>query len=139
MGIYYYKLWDMLESRNITQRELIENLHLSTATLTKMRKNQTVSMETIDLIREYLGCDYGDYCRADGGRRGVQLARGRRCNENQRGLPYCFDRVYGNAVTHPADGCGHNNTISKHRKKFYQRQNSLLSFPCEADAAWQRI
>lgn len=40
MGIYYYKLWDMLENRNITQRELIENLHLSAATLTKMRKNQ---------------------------------------------------------------------------------------------------
>ena len=64
MGIYYYKLWDMLESRNITQRELIENLHLSTATLTKMRKNQTVSMETIDLIREYLGCDYGRWRKA---------------------------------------------------------------------------
>ena len=34
MGIYYYKLWGMLESRNITQRELIENLHLSTGLVT---------------------------------------------------------------------------------------------------------
>lgn len=73
MGIYYYKLWDMLESRNITQRELIENLHLSTATLTKMRKNQTVSMETIDLIREYLGCDYGDMITAEPMAEGVEF------------------------------------------------------------------
>ena len=64
MGIHYHKLWNMLEERNITQRELIDNLHLSTATLTKMRKNQTVSMETLDLIREYLCCDYGDMITA---------------------------------------------------------------------------
>lgn len=74
MGIYYYKLWDILESRNITQRELIENLHLSTATLTKMRKNQTVSMETIDLIREYLGCDYGDMITAEPMAEGVEFS-----------------------------------------------------------------
>ena len=74
MGIYYYKLWDMLENRNITQRELIENLHLSTATLTKMRKNQTVSMETIDLIREYLGCDYGDMITAEPMAEGVEFS-----------------------------------------------------------------
>lgn len=60
MGVFYYKLWDVLESKNITQRKLTEQLHISTATLTRMRKNQTVSLETLDLIREYLGCDFGD-------------------------------------------------------------------------------
>lgn len=64
MGIYYYKLWDILENKNITQRELTERLHISTATLTKMRKNQTVSLETLDLIREYLDCDFGDIITA---------------------------------------------------------------------------
>lgn len=64
MAIFYYKLWDLLERKNITQRELVEQLNISTATLTKMRKNQTVSLETLDLIREYLECDYGDIITA---------------------------------------------------------------------------
>lgn len=88
MGIYYYKLWDMLESRNITQRELIENLHLSTATLTKMRKNQTVSMETIDLIREYLGCDYGDMITAE------PMAEGVEFNWQEEGVATKTNEVY---------------------------------------------
>ena len=33
---------------------------MSTATITKLRKNQPVSLETLDQIREYLGCDFGD-------------------------------------------------------------------------------
>lgn len=64
MAIFYYKLWDLLESKNLTQRDLTEQLDISTATITKMRKNQTVSIETLDLIREYLECDYGDIITA---------------------------------------------------------------------------
>ena len=33
---------------------------MSTATITKLRKNQPVSLETLDQIREYLECDFGD-------------------------------------------------------------------------------
>lgn len=60
MAIYYHKLWDVLKQKNITQKELASELKISTATLTKLRKNQSVSLDTLDQIREYLECDFGD-------------------------------------------------------------------------------
>lgn len=60
MAIYYHKLWEMMKQKNVTNRELAEELNMSTATLTKLRKNQPVSLDTLDQIREYLECDFGD-------------------------------------------------------------------------------
>ena len=60
MAIYYHKLWELLKHKQITQKELASELNISTATLTKLRKNQSVSLETLDQIREYLECDFGD-------------------------------------------------------------------------------
>lgn len=60
MAVYYHKLWDALNKKNITQKELASELNISTATLTKLRKNQFVSLDTLDQIREYLECDFGD-------------------------------------------------------------------------------
>lgn len=60
MAIYYHKLWELLKHNQITQKELVSELNISTATLTKLRKNKSVSLETLDQIREYLECDFGD-------------------------------------------------------------------------------
>ena len=60
MSVFYHKLWDMMKKKNVTNKELVEQLNMSSATLTKLRKNQFVSLDTLDRIREYLECDYGD-------------------------------------------------------------------------------
>ena len=60
MAIYYHKLWNIMKKKYISPKELKDQLNMSTATITKLRKNQPVSLETLDQIREYLGCDFGD-------------------------------------------------------------------------------
>ena len=60
MAIYYHKLWNIMKEKYISPKELKEKLNMSTATITKLRKNQPVSLETLDQIREYLECDFGD-------------------------------------------------------------------------------
>ncbi len=60
MAIYYHKLWNIMKKKYVSSKELKDQLNMSTATITKLRKNQPVSLETLDQIREYLGCDFGD-------------------------------------------------------------------------------
>ena len=60
MAIYYHKLWNIMKKKYISPKELKDQLNMSTATITKLRNNQPVSLETLDQIREYLGCDFGD-------------------------------------------------------------------------------
>lgn len=60
MAIYYHKLWNIMKKKYISPKELKDQLNMSTATITKLRKNQPVSLETLDQIREYLECDFGD-------------------------------------------------------------------------------
>lgn len=64
MGIYYYKLWNLMNKKGITQKEVSVKAHISTATLTKMRNNETVSLDVLDRIRELLDCDFGDLITA---------------------------------------------------------------------------
>lgn len=58
--VFYHKLWKKVEEKGITQNELAKRTGVSTATLTKMRKGEYVSLEVIDKIREELGCGFGD-------------------------------------------------------------------------------
>ena len=58
--VYYHKLWAMMEQKNITQKQLMERTGVSSATLTKMRKGEYVSLEVIDKIRVELGCGFGE-------------------------------------------------------------------------------
>lgn len=60
MSIYYYRLWDLLEQKGLTQSRLAKELDISTATFARMRRDQFVSLETVERIREYLGCDFSD-------------------------------------------------------------------------------
>ncbi|MEG2118209.1 MAG: helix-turn-helix transcriptional regulator, partial [Clostridia bacterium] len=48
----------------ITQKEVSVKAHISTATLTKMRNNETVSLDVLDRIRVILDCDFGDLITA---------------------------------------------------------------------------
>lgn len=60
MGIYYYKLWDLMFRKGVTQKDITERAHISTATLTKMRNGGAVSLDVLDRIRGLLNCDFGD-------------------------------------------------------------------------------
>ena len=54
MTISYKKLWIMLAEREMSQAGL------SPATFTKLRRNQSVSMEVLLKIAETLDCNIGD-------------------------------------------------------------------------------
>lgn len=60
MGIYYYKLWELMSRKGITQKDITAQAHISTATLTKMRNGEMVSLDVLDRIREMMDCDFGD-------------------------------------------------------------------------------
>lgn len=60
MASYYYKLWDMLKERRMTQKALTEMTGISTSTIFQMKRDEYVSLGVLDRISKVLGCDYGD-------------------------------------------------------------------------------
>ena len=60
MTISYKKLWIMLAEREMSKAELRRLAGLSPATLTKLRRNQSVSMEVLMKIAEVMDCNIGD-------------------------------------------------------------------------------
>lgn len=60
MNISYKKLWIMLAEHEMSKAELRRQAGLSPATLTKLRRNQSVSMEVLLKIAETLECNIGD-------------------------------------------------------------------------------
>ena len=64
MKICYKKLWVLLIEKDITKPQLRKDLNLATGTMSKLNKNEEVSMSVILRICEYLNCDIGDVCDA---------------------------------------------------------------------------
>ena len=60
MEISYKKLWILLIEKGITKPQLRNFAQLSPATLTKLNKNQYISMEILVRICKVLNCDIGD-------------------------------------------------------------------------------
>lgn len=60
MSVSYNKLWKLLIDKNMTKTELRIASEMSTTTLAKLSKNETVSMDTILRICEVLNCNMGD-------------------------------------------------------------------------------
>lgn len=58
--IAYYKLLDMLNKRNISKLELMEMASISRETLSKLSKNESVTIQTIDKICTVLKCQPGE-------------------------------------------------------------------------------
>ena len=58
--VYYYKLWNLLKEKGISQKEIANRTGVSSATLAKMRKGEYVSLEVIDKIGDELGCTIED-------------------------------------------------------------------------------
>ncbi len=65
MPVTYKKLWIMLIEKNITKAQLRQIAGLSQSTLTKLNKNEYVSMDILTRICEALECDFGDIVEID--------------------------------------------------------------------------
>lgn len=64
MNISYKKLWIELIKRDIKKSDLRKITGLSAGTITKLNKNEHVSIAVLLSICDVLKCDFGDICSA---------------------------------------------------------------------------
>ena len=60
MTISYNGLWKLLIDKKMQKKDLISRLNISSATIAKMSKGESVSMDVMERICDYLGCNIGD-------------------------------------------------------------------------------
>lgn len=60
MGIRYYKLFDLLQRRGLKKTDLLELAKISSPTLAKLSKGDTVTTEVIEKICNALECQPAD-------------------------------------------------------------------------------
>ena len=60
MAVSYNKLWKLLIDKGMTKTELRKATDMSTTTLAKLGKNETVSMDILLRVCKTLECDIGD-------------------------------------------------------------------------------
>ena len=65
MPVTYKKLWILLIEKGITKSELREMTKMSTATMTKLNKNEYVALEVLTRICKALECGIGDIVEID--------------------------------------------------------------------------
>ena len=56
----YKKLWIVLIQKNMSKPQLRKMADISPSTLTKLNKNELVSMDVLVRICRVLDCDFGD-------------------------------------------------------------------------------
>ena len=54
--ISYQPLWATIKNRGISQYKLIKDYHFSTGQLDRLRKNDSVSTNTLDMLCSILDC-----------------------------------------------------------------------------------
>ena len=62
MAVSYNGLWKLLIDKNMKKMDLVENekIGISSITLAKMSRGETVSMNILEKICRELDCDFGD-------------------------------------------------------------------------------
>lgn len=58
--ISYQPLWATMKNRGISQYKLIKEYHFSTGQLDRLRKNESVSTNTLDTLCRILNCNIDD-------------------------------------------------------------------------------
>ncbi len=58
--IVYDKLWQMMEEKGITQYALIKHYQISPGQITRLKRNESVSTNTINTFCEILDCQVED-------------------------------------------------------------------------------
>ena len=60
MAISYNKLWKLLIDKKMTVADLRKKADIAPNTLTRMKKDQEVTMQVLERICDVLGTDFGD-------------------------------------------------------------------------------
>lgn len=60
MAVSYKRLWRVLVEREMSKAELRKQAEIAPNTMTKLRKNEYVSMLILDRICKTLGTDFGE-------------------------------------------------------------------------------
>ncbi len=60
MGVSYKRLWKLLIDHNMKKSELREAAKIGQATLTKLNKDEPVSLDVLMKVCTVLKCDIGD-------------------------------------------------------------------------------
>ena len=60
MSVKYNKLWKLLIDRDMKKKDLLATAGISWASVTKLSKGETVSMEVLMKICKALDCNIGD-------------------------------------------------------------------------------
>lgn len=60
MAISYNGLWKLMIDKKLQKKHLIEELNISSATIAKMGKGESVSVDVLERICEYMNCNIGD-------------------------------------------------------------------------------
>ena len=60
MGLCYKRLWKLLIDRDLKKKDLQAMANISSASITKLAKNENVTTETIERICIALKCDVSD-------------------------------------------------------------------------------
>ncbi len=60
MSVSYNGLWKLLIDKSMKKVDLINKLGISSSTIAKMTKGETVSMSIMEKLCEELDCDFGD-------------------------------------------------------------------------------
>ena len=58
--ISYEKLWKAMKERGVTQYSLIKKYGVSPGQITRLKRNESVSMHTIEMFCKILNCDVGN-------------------------------------------------------------------------------
>ncbi|WP_341401302.1 helix-turn-helix transcriptional regulator [Mesomycoplasma ovipneumoniae] len=57
MNISYQPLWNLLKSRNMKKKDLLEKANLTTNCIANMSKNEYISLKNIEKICKVLQCN----------------------------------------------------------------------------------
>ncbi len=63
MSISYNGLWKIMIDKNMKKVDLTSRLGISSSTIAKMTKGETVSMNVLEKLCRELDCDFGDLIR----------------------------------------------------------------------------
>lgn len=125
MYISYSNLWKLLIDKGITKTELAELSKISSRTLAKLSKNQTVTTETLLAICEALSCDISDIMEIKKGEESLTfheafkreaeiISKDKLCTTyslNYNGLDYIIKKTNRVASKHTVIHCEGENVI----------------------------
>lgn len=60
--IKFNKLWEMMKVRNISQYQLIHEYGISRGQLDRIKKNENITVNTLDILCNILDCNIEDIC-----------------------------------------------------------------------------